>query len=536
MNDQDTSAALTTTTLITRAISDVTPRHNLADVLLSIQSDGLQDDLDALSLLPLLLPCPRDGTDGLLALIGHHCSAKEVVIAVQEVIESLKTESGEESDDESESESVRLVVQLLRLLSLLTKTFPRLVLRKSLSQTLAPLAELEQLLSPAAKHATVAEVRSLVRSAVILVQELGVWAREKAGDDLSELAASHAVLESLLNDTLGACADRVQSAIAQRVFGARFPRFGYRPTIPQDWKDGDDAVRLALDASNSLGCGLSTLQLKPSLASLVLIAHAPASEHLTIPVLESLFPIILTCLQSNVGLDSTLAVLLKVLCIAPPPQEELSSDLIIPLTTVLPPLCSVHPDASTRHIAFRILGHVLHLTPSVLRLQILCELISPSEDGSPHMRVAAIGLVKEAVLEALSDLKAESVFASPFLLQNIGLLLLRLDPPDLLVSISGVDELKDSPEPARLVECLNLYYILLSRDVENTTGIRDPGIIQSIEVSLLGPIRSALGKWKSAPSVPVCRLLPLFYLTEALPLAALQISMERVDDALEALT
>jgi len=252
----------------------------------------------------------------------------------------------------------------------------------------------------------------------------------------------------------------------------------------------------------------------------VLFAHAPASEHLTIPVLASLFPIIMTCLQSNVGLDSTLAVLLKVLCIAPPPQEELSSDLIIPLTTVLPPLCSVHPDASMRHIAFRILGHVLHLTPSVLRLQILCELISPSEDGSPYMRVAAIALVKEAVLEALSDLKPESVFASPFLLQNIGLLLFRLDPPDLLVSISGIDELKDSPEPARLVECLNLYYILLSRDVENRTGIRDPGIIQSIEVSLLGPIRSALGKWKS----------------EALPLAALQISTERVDGALEALT
>jgi len=252
---------------------------------------------------------------------------------------------------------------------------------------------------------------------------------------------------------------------------------------------------------------------------LVLIAHAPASEHLTIPVLVSLFPLILTCLQSNVALDSTLAILLKVLCTAPLPQAELSPDLIIPLTTILPSLCSAHPDASTRHIVFRILGRVLHLTPSILRLQILRDLISPSEDGSPYMRMAAIGLVKEAVLEALLDPTTERVFASPILLRTIGSHIFCLDPPDLLVSISGVDELKDSPEPARLVECLNLYYILLSRDVENRTGIRDPETIRSIESSLLGPLRSALGKWKS----------------EALPLAALQISMERVDGALKAL-
>jgi len=85
--------------------------------------------------------------------------------------------------------------------------------------------------------------------------------------------------------------------------------------------------------------------------------------------------------------------------------------------------------------------------------------------------MAAIGLVKEAVLEALSDPKRESVFASPFLLQTIGSHVFCLDPPDLLVSISGVDELKDSPEPARLVECLNLYYVLLLRDVENRVRV-----------------------------------------------------------------
>jgi hypothetical protein len=87
------------------------------------------------------------------------------------------------------------------------------------------------------------------------------------------------------------------------------------------------------------------------------------------------------------------------------------------------------------------------------------------------MRTAAIGLVKEAVIEALLHPKTENVFASSFLIQTIGPHVFRLDPPNLLASISGVDALKDSPEPPRLVECLNLYYILLSRDTENRVRV-----------------------------------------------------------------
>jgi len=70
--------------------------------------------------------------------------------------------------------------------------FPRLALRRSVSQTLVPpLAELKQLLSSAAKHATVAEGRSLVRIAALMVKELGVWVDRKAGRDLSELGTCY---------------------------------------------------------------------------------------------------------------------------------------------------------------------------------------------------------------------------------------------------------------------------------------------------------------------------------------------------------
>ena len=48
-----------------------------------------------------------------------------------------------------------------------------------------------------------------------------------------------------MSATLEACADIVGSSIARRVFRQRFPRLDYRP-ITQDWRDGEDAVLIAL--------------------------------------------------------------------------------------------------------------------------------------------------------------------------------------------------------------------------------------------------------------------------------------------------
>ena len=49
-----------------------------------------------------------------------------------------------------------------------------------------------------------------------------------------------------MSATLEACADLVESSISRRVFQQRFPRLSYRLVIPENWKDGEDAVLLAL--------------------------------------------------------------------------------------------------------------------------------------------------------------------------------------------------------------------------------------------------------------------------------------------------
>jgi hypothetical protein len=49
-----------------------------------------------------------------------------------------------------------------------------------------------------------------------------------------------------MSATLEACADLVGSSIARRVFQQHFPRLSYRTVIRENWKDGEDAVLLAL--------------------------------------------------------------------------------------------------------------------------------------------------------------------------------------------------------------------------------------------------------------------------------------------------
>jgi hypothetical protein len=49
-----------------------------------------------------------------------------------------------------------------------------------------------------------------------------------------------------MSATLEACANLVGSSVAQRVFQQRFPRLSYRSAIRDDWKDGENAVLLAL--------------------------------------------------------------------------------------------------------------------------------------------------------------------------------------------------------------------------------------------------------------------------------------------------
>lgn len=209
---------------------------------------------------------------------------------------------------------------------------------------------------------------------------------------------------------------------------------------------------------------------RPSLASLVFLAHEPTYTF-SVSTLTAFYPIVLSSIQSNLAFDEVLSVLISSL--APlrsaVPRPELTVDLIVPLVHLLPHVASNHPDPDLRHYTFRVISLVLGLSPSALRFRFLQDLLS-DEELPPQMRVATVGLLKEAVLEGLSS-SDKNLFASPQLLATFGPLVLRPDPPDLFDKVP-LNDFLESSEALRLVECLGFYYVLLLRDAQNRVRTR----------------------------------------------------------------
>ena len=180
---------------------------------------------------------------------------------------------------------------------------------------------------------------------------------------------------------------------------------------------------------------------------------------------------VISSIQSNAFLDETLAVLIRNLHAIRTNDSttSLSHEITLPLCGILPSVASAHPDPIVRYQTFRVLSLLLASGNPQLRFQHLVEYTRDSE--YPQMRVASVGLVKEALLQAFTrpDGK-DNVFLSPLFLRTFGPILFRPDPPDLLSSALALKDFQETHEPARLVECLSLYYVLVQRDERNLVG------------------------------------------------------------------
>ena len=156
----------------------------------------------------------------------------------------------------------------------------------------------------------------------------------------------------------------------------------------------------------------------------------PASDN----DLALILPTLISSIQNDSALDECLSILLKFLhrirvsSVAPP--HTFSPEIVTLLCTILPTIASAHPDPLVRHQTFGIISSVLTLTQSDLRIQLLAD---PTGDSQyPQMRVASVGLVKEAIIELLSSTKP-NLFASPLFLRVFVPILFMPSPQDLFV-------------------------------------------------------------------------------------------------------
>lgn len=230
------------------------------------------------------------------------------------------------------------------------------------------------------------------------------------------------------------------------------------------------AMTLQQDALRTLEIEAQDALRNPRIGSLILIAHA---DHPSLD--EALFPLlrwIIASIQTNTGLDETMAILLKSLGSnrTSKTSVDVPTEFVVPLVHVLGPLAGSHPDPATRYLLYRLLSTLLSLGSHPIRLALLRELLSDSDGLSPQMQVASIGLVREALMEALSrsDEMDPNPLMLPTLLRELGPIIFHLRFPDLFMRHEvPLEDFMESSEPLRLVEVLTLLYLLLSRDTNN---------------------------------------------------------------------
>ncbi|EJD05479.1 uncharacterized protein FOMMEDRAFT_118567 [Fomitiporia mediterranea MF3/22] len=519
------------TAILTQIVHDESPKYSLQDVAYALATLGASSSLDALHVIPLLLDYQDGAADEILALLAECGNAKETLMSVQESFEKLYHDL--RSDDTLREE--RLPIRVKRLLYLCIGAIPRLKLRKrTASETLRPLfgtiAPVLELLQPSLQKT---DGRIVVQLLCNLLSSTVVWASQRVEADLS---AVKELCRRIFSSTVENLSSFLELDLARQSFEAINPRLSKNKTGTIN-SETDALLQQCIDVALVLSYSIDELLHEGTTASLVLLSILLSRTSLQVPspnsVLTAVFPVLVAALQSGICVDSCLNILLHVLH---PPNRNVSMDidpdLLAPLSSTLGPIASTSPDPVVRHIAFRILGTFISRAPALERMSLLRELLV--ESPFPSLRVASVGLLKNAVMEALAATSKGGVnpFASSALLRTFGYIVLRPDPPELFSKPpdrASLVSFLEMQEPRRLVECLGFYYVLLLSDTRNLTGVREQSHITSVEREFLTPLRNTLHTWAELEEQESVGE------HDGMALASLEISLERIDEAYEKL-
>lgn len=518
LNDEAISRDISA--IITAAVADETHRPSLKTVYDNIlQYQGGLALLEPLDILPDLLRCHRKEAVDLIGLISENSSPKEVLIVIQETLEQLTRLV---HDDEAEEEHVPGSVQcLISVIVLSTKSIPRLILgkRTALSVVSPLVSSVVSLVSSLGNHFTRDSGRSLLVGVSRMSEAFYTWIFKTGSEE--NAAEAQKIIRVLLDTTVLSCASCIRASLCARAFETHYPRLTLSSAIEPGWQEGEQAILSVPTTLRAMALSPQDVLDNPTMSSLIILAHEQQSYPLPKNLSSKLHSVLMTSIQMNFALDESLFLIFR--CVTQDrTQPDFPVDLATSLCIVLPALASTHLDPFIRHFSLRLIALILARLPSVLQQQILITLASDTE--LPQMRAAAIGLLKEFVLEALqvpASPGEQNVFASPLLIRSFGPVLFRTMPSDYLSTVRVAGDIENSLEPSRIAEVLSFYYVLLQRDKDNKTGIRDPDNIASVESSLLRPLRSFLEKWSNTEANPILSVI------------SLQIGLERVDYAVQ---
>jgi len=317
-------------------------------------------------------------------------------------------------------------------------------------------------------------------------------------------------------------------------------------------------MQLALE---SLGNSPRTAHWKPtSFSDLVYLAHSTPPVALGSSALSDFHHLLVSALQMNMVIDEALFLLFTILIHE---NTSITLEVTSSLCTVFTALASTHIDPTIRQLNLRLLSLTLSKLPPPPRLEILLKLTT--DEDFPQMRGPAVGLVKEAVLEALAlppDHAPRNPFASPELLRMFGGVLFRPNPPGFFSERKTREELAQSLELLRIADCLSFYYILLQRDCENKvclaarqfffsflrytskTGVRSKDNVTSVRNSVLWPLQQFLDEHTAGEGMPYTYIRGSMHNVAQgrthveqplMAILSLQVGLDRIDGALQTL-
>ncbi|CAE6462240.1 unnamed protein product [Rhizoctonia solani] len=451
-------------------------------------------------------------------LIARHGSSKEIILVVQESLDSLLQEVHELEDDEESARSTpsQIIWKWVRLIDMYTLAFPRLVLRKrSAPETASPIIQhlrdlfglLGQLVDPDEPVS-----QELVEACMRLGYALLGWF-DAVGCKAHEIGGCKAALEQLLSVVIAKClSDRhIMQDHNDFLYRLRAAGLAFTPTHSTE----RNSKMTIQTKTQSIGTFIlyylsnrgpvrpkGTRQaLKAQLSGLLAALHQPKWRQ---PALGAINDCVLGGLYE---------------------QEFLEEDIAAELVPVISTPASTDPDPKHRATLFTLLTRMILTVRPIHAFKFVQDLAS-EECPYLNMRSAAIGLLRRLVVRAFSQHPPleDDPFTSRLLLEEYKSILLQspvLEEMNLTGSKSA-----DAQEINRLVEVLGFFYVLLARDENNLSGVRDTESIRELRDKLVNPLKRLVSEVDDTLDDP-----SLFF-----SLRSISVSLERIEEIMSGIS
>ncbi|QRV82231.1 YAP/Alf4/glomulin family protein [Ceratobasidium sp. AG-Ba] len=420
-----------------------------------------------------------------LELIAQHGNAKEVLLVVQESIDSL-LQSTRSRDDNNEgsllTNPAHVVWKWINLINMYTLAFPRIVLRKrSATDTAGPIIkhlcksfdELQEYV-----HPNGAQASTIVDSCMGLGYALLRWF-DATHTEPNLVAEFKALLQDLLFLSVAICLDdefvlEQNSAFVDRLSAAgsdfRPPSLLEPVQVTTEFRMGEYIVftlsERGKENSVQVNKALQAYQLGISLCLRQYKWRQLAIRWLT----------------EHVGMI--------------PDEEYLDGDIATYIAPSVSLVAATDSRPAIRSSAFRLLSQTLHKVHSEVAFGLVRQLVD-EECPYSNMRSSAVGLLRQLVVRAFSR-KPQSTEDDPFAAR-----ILLQEYADILFASSLLDDTLESVEAVdpqemnRIIESLGFYYVVLARDKDNSTGVRDAASVEKIDREFISLLNRRLPEWQS---------------------------------------